>query len=63
MLGNPALSLDDRVRIAGALAVVVSGAATAALPSGKAADPEELAGIVRAAVRDLLRTRVEPKSP
>jgi AcrR family transcriptional regulator len=63
MLGNPALSLDDRVRIAGALAVVVSGAATAALPSGKAADPEELAGIVRAAVRDLLRTGVEPKSP
>ena len=63
MLGNPALSLDDRVRIAGALAVVVSGAATAASPSGKAADPEELAGIVRAAVRDLLRTGAEPNSP
>ena len=63
MMSNPALSLDDRVRIAGSLAVVVSGATTTMGPTAEATDPEELAGIVRAAVRDLLRAGVEPTSP
>jgi AcrR family transcriptional regulator len=54
-LGDPALSVDERVRMAGSLAVVVSGAALAMQPGSPVADPAELAASLRAAVRDLLR--------
>jgi AcrR family transcriptional regulator len=54
-LGDPALSLDQRVRMAGSLAVVVSGAALAMQPGAPAVEPAELAASLRRAVRDLLR--------
>jgi AcrR family transcriptional regulator len=54
-LGDPTLSLDQRVRMAGSLAVVVSGAALAMQPGTPALDPAELAASLRRAVRDLLR--------
>ena len=55
MLSDPRLSLDDRVRIGGALALVLSGA-TLAVETGSAPhDPAELARVLRVAVRDLLR--------
>jgi AcrR family transcriptional regulator len=54
-LADPALSLDERVRMAGSLAVVVSGAALAMQPGTPAPDPAELAATLRVAVRDLLR--------
>ena len=54
-LGDPALSLDERVRMAGSLALVVSGAALAMQPGTPAPDPAELAATLRVAVRDLLR--------
>ena len=54
-LGDPALSLDERVRMAGSLAVVAAGAALAMQPGTTAPDPVELAATLRRAVRDLLR--------
>jgi AcrR family transcriptional regulator len=59
-LRDPALSLDDRVRMAGSLAVVVAGAALAMQPGARAVDPAELAGVLRVAVRDLLRVGPPP---
>jgi hypothetical protein len=61
MLSDPAFSLDDRVRMAGSLAVVVAGAALAMQPGAKAVNPVELASVLRLAVRDLLR--VAPPAP
>ncbi len=61
MLGDPAFSLDDRVRMAGSLAVVVAGAGLAMRPAAGAVDPAELARILKVAVRDLLR--VGPPTP
>jgi len=61
MLSDPAFSLDDRVRMAGSLAVVVAGAALAMQPGAKAVNPAELASVLRLAVRDLLR--VAPPAP
>jgi AcrR family transcriptional regulator len=60
-LRDPALSLDDRVRMAGSLAVIVAGAALAMQPGARAVDPAELAAVLRVAVRDLLR--VGPQQP
>lgn len=60
-LRDPALSLDDRVRMAGSLAVIVAGAALAMQPGARAGDPAELAVVLRVAVRDLLR--VDPPPP
>jgi len=54
MVGNPALPLDDRVRIAGSLAVVLAGAAMLVVPGTEVPEHEALAGAVRAAVHDLL---------
>jgi AcrR family transcriptional regulator len=61
-LRDPALSLDDRVRMAGSLAVIVAGAALAMQPGARAGDPAELAGVLRVAVRDLLRV-APPRAP
>jgi|GEM_PF-1105855 AcrR family transcriptional regulator len=63
MLGDPALSLDQRVRMAGSLAVVVSGAALAMQPGATAPDPAQLAAVLRVAVRDLLRVGPSPPPP
>ena len=60
MLGDPALSLDDRVRRAGSLTMVVAGWALTMRPGSPEPDPAELAAALRAAVRDLLR--VSPTS-
>jgi hypothetical protein len=62
-LRDPTLSLDDRVRMAGSLAVVVAGAALAMQPGAKAVDSAELASVLRAAVRDLLRVPPPPPPP
>ena len=59
-LGDPSLSLDERVRMAGSLAVVVSGAALAMQPGATAPAPAELAASLRRAVRDLLRVDQPP---
>jgi AcrR family transcriptional regulator len=63
MLGDPAFSLDDRVRMAGSLAVVVAGAGLAMRPAAGAVDPAELARILKVAVRDLLRVGPPPPPP
>jgi hypothetical protein len=55
MLGDPALSLDERVRRAGSLTMVVAGWALTMQPGSPVQDPAELAAALRAAVRDLLR--------
>ena len=54
MLGDSSLSLDDRVRIAGSLAVVLAGATMLVDPAAQQAEQLALADILRAAVRDLL---------
>jgi hypothetical protein len=51
------------VRMAGSLAVIVAGAALAMHPGARAGDPEELAGVLRVAVRDLLRVGPPPPPP
>jgi AcrR family transcriptional regulator len=63
MLRDPAFSLDDRVRMAGSLAVVVAGAGLAMRPAAGAVDPAELARILKVAVRDLLRVGPPPPPP
>jgi len=60
MLGDPALSLDDRVRRAGSLTMVVAGWALTMRPGSPEPDPEELAAALRAAIRDLLRVSPDP---
>jgi AcrR family transcriptional regulator len=60
MLGDAALSLDDRVRRAGSLTMVVAGWALTMRPGSPEPDPAELATALRSAVRDLLRASPTP---
>jgi AcrR family transcriptional regulator len=62
MLSNPLLSLDDRVRIGGALALVLSGATLTVDPNTAPPDPAALASVLRVAVRDLLRAGGEAEA-
>jgi AcrR family transcriptional regulator len=55
MLGDPALSLDDRIRRVGSLTMVIAGWALTMQSGSPEPDPAELAASLRAAVRDLLQ--------
>ena len=57
MVGNPAVPIEDRVRIAGSLAVVLAGAAMLVVPGAEAPEQEGLTRALRSAVHDLLGVR------